>query len=232
MVIDTILFDLDDTLIAEMEWARSGWRVVAEHLAAEVDLDPAELELMMADAFRLEPRRVFDRITLQLHLPADRVARCVELYRATPRKLTILSDAEAALSFAQTRRTGIVTDGPLASQSAKVTGAGLDSRVEVVVYTDSLGPAAGKPSTAGFREALRRLGTLAASAVYVADNPAKDFLGPHRLGMRTIRVKREAGVYLDTKSAPGGEPQATVTSLVDLEEIVGTWESRPTIEHR
>jgi putative hydrolase of the HAD superfamily len=232
MVIDTILFDLDDTLIAEMEWARSGWRVVAEHLAAEVDRDAGELQLMMAGAFALDPRRVFDQIARQLHLRADCVARCVELYRVAPRKLTILPDADAALSFAQTRRTGIVTDGPLAGQSAKVAGAALDSRVEVVVYTDSLGPGAGKPSPAGFHEALRRLAMPAESAVYVADNPAKDFLGPHQLGMRTIRVKHEGGVYLDTPSAPGGEPQETVTSLVDLERIVGTWEGRPTIGHR
>jgi len=29
VVIETILFDLDDTLIAEMEWARGGWALVA-----------------------------------------------------------------------------------------------------------------------------------------------------------------------------------------------------------
>jgi len=42
-VIEKILFDLDDTLIAEMEWARGGWAVVARHLARSVGREQTEL---------------------------------------------------------------------------------------------------------------------------------------------------------------------------------------------
>ena len=113
------------------------------------------------------------------------------------------ADAETALAFAAARRTAIVTDGPERTQRTKVECAGLAGRVEEIVYTGALGPGAGKPSTTGFAVALRRLGMPARSALYVADNPRKDFVGPRRLGMRTLQVRRPGGVYAGETAPPG-----------------------------
>lgn len=229
MVIETILFDLDDTLIAEIEWARTGWHVVAEHLAASTGRDSAGLERLMASFFASDRRRVFDQLAGEIGLDDEAVAECITLYRSSPRTLTLLEDAAAALEFAAERhhRNGIVTDGPQLTQRTKVDGAGLRSRVEVIVYTDALGPGAGKPDPAGFREALRQLEMPAHSAVYVADNAAKDFAGPRLLGMRTVQVKRPGGVYDGAAAPPGGEPDVAVSSLHELAGVVAAWASSP-----
>jgi FMN phosphatase YigB (HAD superfamily) len=228
VVIETILFDLDDTLIAEIEWARTGWHVVAEHLAASIGVDSAELERLMASFFASDRRRVFDQLASEVGLDDGAVAQCISLYRSSPRTLTLLEDAAAALEFAAARhRTGIVTDGPQLTQRTKVDGAGLRSRVEVIVYTDALGPGAGKPNPAGFREALRQLNMPAPSAVYVADNAAKDFAGPRSLGMRTLQIKRPGGVYDGAAAPPGGEPDVAVSSLHELAGVVAAWAAGP-----
>ena len=224
MVIETVLFDLDDTLIEEREWARTGWEVVAAGLAEQTGREPEALVALMADAFAADPRTVFDSLGAVLGLGADRVADCIERYRATVRPLTVPSDAEAALAAVAGRRTGIVTDGLARTQRAKVAGAGLERRVEVVVYTDELGPGAGKPSPAGFQRALAALGTEPARAVYIADNPAKDFIGPRSLGMRSIRVRRKGGVYRALEPAPGAEPDRTIDNLDGLAAVLATWD--------
>jgi putative hydrolase of the HAD superfamily len=223
-VIETILFDLDDTLVAEMEWARGGWAVVARHLAPAVGRDDAEIEAMLAAAFDRDPRHVFDQLGAALRLGDDVVRDCVERYRTAPRPLTVLPDAAAALRFAAGRRTGIVTDGYRETQRVKVDCAGLGAAVEVIVYTDALGPGLGKPSPAGFSEALRLLGASASGAIYVADNAAKDFGGPRALGMRGVRVRRRDGVYRDVEPPPGGEPDALISSLDELPGLVSAWD--------
>ena len=62
MVIETILFDLDDTLIEELEWARGGWALVARALADRAGRPPAELERMMAGFFAADHGGVLDRL--------------------------------------------------------------------------------------------------------------------------------------------------------------------------
>ena len=224
MVIETILFDLDDTLIAEMDWARGGWALVAEHLAPGSGRERAELEQMMGGFFARDRRHVFDQLAGALGLDSAALDECIELYRHSPRPLALLPDAVAALRFAAGRRTGIVTDGDVVTQSTKVDCAGVAAHVEVIVYTGALGAGQGKPSPAGFREALRALKTGPAGASYVADNAAKDFVGPRHLGMRTVQITRPGGVYAGVPAPAGGEPDALVGSLEELASVVGGWE--------
>lgn len=227
MGIETLLFDLDDTLISEMQWARTGWQVVAAFLAARTARSSEELEALMARAFTRDRRHVFDQVASELCLDAETLQECIRLYRTAERPLTVLPDAEVALQFAAGLRSGIVTDGAYPTQRAKIIGAALSSRVEVVVYTDTLGTNAGKPSPTGFHEALAQLRMPPESAVYVADNPAKDFLGPKQLGMRTVQVRRSDGVYAGQTAAQGAEPDIVIPSLYGLPAVITGWQVPP-----
>ncbi len=59
----------------------------------------------------------------------------------------------------------------------------------------------------------RRLGVPAAACVYVADNPAKDFVAANALGWRTVLVKRPDALYADCPAPEGGRPQAVIDTL-------------------
>ncbi len=117
-------------------------------------------------------------------------------------------------------RLGIITDGPTVQQSAKVTALRLESRVHEIILTDELGRGFDKPHPRSFELMAERLGVEHDACVYVADNPAKDFVAPCALGWQTIRIVRPDGIYRDTPIADGGTPHHTIESLDALDALL------------
>jgi putative hydrolase of the HAD superfamily len=113
---------------------------------------------------------------------------------------------------------GLLSDGDPAVQGRKLDALGLWEAFDAIVVTGELGPDAGKPSPRGFEEVLRRLGDAPpGEAVYVSDNPAKDFVGARRAGMRSIRVRRPGGIYAALEpETPEHAPDAEVSGLDEL----------------
>jgi putative hydrolase of the HAD superfamily len=125
------------------------------------------------------------------------VSDLVKAYREHIPDISLAPDAETFL-----RRLAVpvfaLTDGPLASQRKKAHALGLDRWVAHVVFTAEHGPGFHKPSPAGFELIQSLNGDAPASHVYVADNPAKDFLGPRHLGWQTVRIRREGSLWEHT----------------------------------
>jgi putative hydrolase of the HAD superfamily len=88
--------------------------------------------------------------------------------------------------------------------------------VPCIVVSDDYGLDAWKPSAVPYRAALDQLGVEAANAVYVGDNPHKDFVGARALGMATVRVRRTIGDHARTVLDPDYEADVTVASLDEL----------------
>ncbi len=198
-----VVFDVDDTLYLERDYVRSGFRAVDAHLR-EHHGAAGFFERAWA-AFEQGVRgRTFDEVLPQLGLSPARelIAELVEVYRTHPPQIDLLPDARAALEAA--RRAGwavaVVTDGPLASQSAKVEALGLSRWAEPVVLTAALGEGFGKPHPRAFRLVEEGTGCREEQCVYLADNPGKDFAGPKRLGWRTVRVRRPGGLHAEEPS--------------------------------
>jgi len=57
------------------------------------------------------------------------------------------------------------------------------------------------------------LGVPPRACIYVADNPAKDFIAPNALGWGTVFIKRPGGIYADREAPRGGLPQAAISTL-------------------
>ena len=80
-----------------------------------------------------------------------------------------------------------------------------------------MGRDAWKPSPRPFYHLLEQLAVPAARAVYVADNPAKDFRGARSAGMATIRVRRADGLYRDLEPRSAADaPDFEIDSLEAL----------------
>ena len=58
-----------------------------------------------------------------------------------------------------------------------------------------------KPHRHGFELIQRRFALPPEAFVYVADNPAKDFVAPRALGWRTVQVVRPEGVHIEAVAA-------------------------------
>jgi putative hydrolase of the HAD superfamily len=192
-----VVFDIDDTLYLERDYVRSGLLAVD---AVAVERHGAKGFAARAwEAFECGVRgTIFDEALAQCGAsasPAD-IADLVTIYREHVPNILLLADAEACLAaLVRSFALAAVSDGPLASQRNKAAALGLERWCDPVVLTATLGGGRGKPHTAAFALVEQATGFRREQCVYVADNPAKDFQGPRRLGWRTVRVRRPLGLH-------------------------------------
>lgn len=83
-------------------------------------------------------------------------------------------------------RVGLLTDGPVRAQEAKLETLGWTDLFDSVVVTGSL--PAGKPDGRAFEAILSELGVAPGAAVYVGDNPDADVRGAKDAGMLAVQV--------------------------------------------
>ena len=214
MVIEVVVLDVDDTLYLERDYVRSGFAAVGRY--AEVCLGVEGVAELAWSEFEAGRRGdIFDRVLREVGVHPTRpiVASFVETYREHLPAITLLPDAAALLGavLAKGLRLAVITDGPVASQRAKVDALGLRDLASPIVVTGELGPHAGKPSPVAFEHVERAIAVAGSQLVYLADNPRKDFVAPATLGWRTVRVRRPEGLHEHLPS--GSDVDVELTSL-------------------
>jgi len=211
-----IVFDLDDTLYLERDYARSGFADLAEWLGDRRFAEAAWREFCSGDR-----SRVFDAAlpTIGRSPEPQLVAELVRRYRSHRPVITLAPDAARILDrWPASLPLALLSDGFGDSQRNKVAALGLESsRLDPLVFTDAWGREFWKPHCRGFEFVAAAWSLPASRLVYVADNPAKDFVAPNRLGWRTVQIARPEGVHSGNPAAPGGEPQSVIRSLDELE---------------
>lgn len=194
--LEAVLFDLDDTIYPERAFVDGGFRAVGRFLAPHVDRSAATIARRLRTLHDRDGRgRLFDTLLAELGRPGDQdlVLAALLAYRTHRPRLTPFTDVADTLDRlrAAGMATGLVSDGLAAVQARKLAALpGIARRLDVVVMTDELGPAHAKPSPVPFRVACRSLGVASERAVYVGNDPRKDFAGAREAGMATIRTGR------------------------------------------
>lgn len=216
-----LVFDIDDTLYLERDYVRSGFEAVG--LYAKYEYDIGGLSTTCWSLFQAGVRGdTFDRAlaVLEATPPPGLVSELIAIYRAHRPEIALLDDAAACLARWRDRAfLGIVTDGSAISQRAKIEALELDAFVDLIVVTTELGRAYAKPAPGAFALFETASGLRGRDCVYVADNPAKDFDGPHRLGWRTVRVRRHDGLH--AAEASRRDVDVEITSLAGLDAALG-----------
>jgi putative hydrolase of the HAD superfamily len=222
-----VVLDLDDTLYPEAAYVRSGFRAVAARAQETLGVSAAEAEAELVALFEEGVRGdTFDRWLAARGLGGDvAVGDLVAAYRGHPPDIQAFAAAEPLLRGLRAggSAVGLLSDGDPAVQRAKLDALGLRGAFDAIVVTGELGEGAGKPSPRGYEEVLRRLGDAPPDeAVYVSDNPAKDFVGARRAGMRSIRVRRPDGIY--ARLEPETPEHAADAEVPALDEVARTLE--------
>jgi putative hydrolase of the HAD superfamily len=218
--VDAIVLDIDDTLYLERDYVRSGFEAVGRYARRELRID--DFAERAWAAFEAGARgTIFDDVLCDCGARTDDVVitEMVARYRTHTPTIVLADDAGAALRrWHGTVALAAVTDGPLSSQQAKARALGLTDWTPLVVYTSDLGPGKGKPDPTAFRLVQEEIGVDGKRCVYVADNPTKDFAGPHSLGWRTVRVRRPLGLHAQVAS--GSDVDHEIESLDQLDEVL------------
>jgi len=167
--------------------------------------------------------RVFNALLAELGLSEELklVAAMIEVYRAHRPTIRLYDDAEEILKKLRPEyRLGLLTDGRSWTQGRKIDALGLRDRFDAILITSELGQGFCKPSPRPFEFISTCLQVVGSRSVYVADNPAKDFLAPNALGWMTVQIRRAGGVYSDQEPVPGGEPNQMIDTLDRLVGLI------------
>jgi putative hydrolase of the HAD superfamily len=186
------LFDLDDTLYPERSFVDSGFRAVGRFLAPRLGRSPATIARRLVVLHDRDGRgRLFDTLLADQGVDdPELVLAALLVYRIHRPRLRPFDGVIAGLDRLRGSgvRTGLVSDGLASVQHRKLAAMPeVARRLDVVVMTGELGDRHAKPAPTGFLVACRLLDVEPATAVYVANDPRKDFGGARRAGLRTIR---------------------------------------------
>ncbi len=207
-VIDAVVvFDLDDTLYLERDYVESGLRAVGDWATDQLGI--AGMGVGMLEHFGAGARgHLFDDALAGAGIeptPAL-IARMIQVYRQHRPRIQLAEDAARYLACPPPR-TGLalITDGYLDAQKRKIRALGLHaSGIEIAVCTDRWGRENWKPSCRAFEHVQAFFGLPAGAFVYVADNPAKDFHAPKRLGWHSVQISRSGRLHV--AASAGSEP--------------------------
>lgn len=217
-----LVFDLDDTLYPERQFALGGFAASARWAEATLGIEPGLADEMarLLDAGHLGT--LFPQV-LKSRVPghsAEHLAEFVAAYRDHAPELALFDDASWALQhYAAQGPLGLITDGAHEMQQRKVAALGISPRFREIVYTGALGGRQfHKPHPLSYEKIEAALGGCGTRLVYVGDNPSKDFVVPNARGWLSVMVQRpdHAGIHAGAVVADGGAPQVIIASLVEL----------------
>lgn len=215
-----IIFDLDDTLYHERDYVLSGFRAVAAWVAQRLGWEAAASYAQLAQLYASGVRGDTFNRWLAAHQISDpdMLTELVRVYREHEPELKPYPEVPSVLQQLRQRyKLGLVSDGYLAVQQRKMAALGLAACFDALIFSDQFGREAWKPSPLPFQQVLAALATPAAAAVYIGDNPRKDFLGARKAGMVSIRIVRKGGEYTHLiPTSPQHEPDATIHNLREL----------------
>ena len=232
--IDTVLFDLDDTLHDDTTAYRTAARAVADAIAAERGVDSGAL----AAAYEAEAMRFWAALTSE-HLahsiegerermwlaalravgiddPALARTAAEGYVRARSGVLTLAPGSLEVLNVLRARgcKLGLVTNGFAATHHDKIDRLGLRERMDAFFLADEVGMV--KPDPELFRHACRVLGSEPARSAMVGDRYARDVVGAHEAGLFTVLLD----VHAIPIPAGGPLPDAVVHSIAEVLEVL------------
>jgi len=225
--IEVVVFDLDDTLYLERDYAFSGFAAAGAHVAESCGVDgfADHCGRLLTQGVRGD---IFDRALAAcgIKVRPELLAALISAYRTHRPRLVLAPDAEEVLARL-TAPVALITDGPELVQRGKVAALGLEQRLGLCLPTAMLGPGMSKPHPAAFEQVQRWSGRAPAVHVYVADNAAKDFVAPRRLGWLTVQVLRPERIHPCHPPGPDHAAHHVIESLSELPMLLPELFSAP-----
>lgn len=220
-MIRAVVFDLDDTLYLERDFALSGYAACEQWMRRQGM--PAGLAALAASEFEAARYdRIFDRVLPALGIePRQEIIQAlIREYRSHEPAISLTPDAAAVLpKLAARYHLALLSDGPAVTQRRKVEALGVAQWLDPIVLTDDHGREAWKPNVRCFRIIEEATGLAGDELAYVADNPAKDFAGPMKLGWHRIRIRRPEAIHRDVPTRAGDEVTVEIRSLDELNRL-------------
>ena len=226
MRLEAVFFDVDYTLYDMAQYVRGALSNVAQDVAGSCSGDWETLFASLWGKWRevgSEYGHLFDDWLRSHGLFAEsRLRACIDVYHAHQPALSLYPGVDELLVDLRSRyRVGVITDGNLQRQRAKVDALDLEGKVDLIVYSAAL--SSSKPDAGIFRHGLRLAGVAAERSVYVGDHPIRDIAGARRADMLSVRVL--TGEFSHLPDDPELRPTYRVDELWHLPQVLAELET-------
>lgn len=216
-MIKSVIFDLDDTLYNEKDFVAGAFAEVCKYLSKKYSLNYYKL---LDDCIEILDKKgrgkIFNILCKNYNLD-ESIENLIEIYRNSKPKLNLYEDSYYILDKLLGKyKLGIITDGISKVQWNKIEMLGICDYFDKIIVTDDLGKKFWKPNKFTYLEILKNFKCLPKEAIYIGDNPYKDFIGAKKLGINTIRIIRGHGDYVKIKLDKSFEANYTINSLKEV----------------
>ena len=228
MPIRALLFDLDDTLYDEKQFVKSGFIKVAEFVENKFKIDKDFFYKILIDIFNEGKRgNIFNIALERINIIYDENIICsmVKIYREHNPKIRLDKDVKSLLrKFKGSYSLGIITDGYFEVQKKKVQALKLEELFDSIIYMDKYGKEYWKPNVLGYKLALEEFRMLPEEAIYVGDNPYKDFIGAKKIGIPTVRILQPGREYYKVRLDKEYEADYEIRELQKIIDVLKVFE--------
>ena len=229
MSIRALLFDLDDTLYDEKQFVKSGFAKVAEFIEEKFSINKKDFYKILIDIYNYGSRgNIFNLALKRENIIFDEELIClmVKVYRGHNPKIKLNKDIELLLiKIREIYSLGIITDSYFEVQKKKVQALKLEELFDSIIYTDQYGREYWKPNALGYKLALKELDDiLPEEAVYIGDNPYKDFIGAKKMGILTVRFLQPGREYSKVRLSKEYEADYEVEKLSKIMNLLKVFE--------
>ena len=189
-----VVFDLDDTLYSEKEYVKSGFRAVSKFLDGRFE------EKLWA--YFEEGKPAIDELLKELGRESEK-EDILNVYRSHKPDIQLYPGVKEMINKLRKEniKIGIITDGRSEVQRNKLKALNLITLIDDIIITDELGGIQfRKPCDIAFRIIATRWKLPFHQIVYIGDNPNKDLQAPRQLGMKSILLENNDGLYISSKN--------------------------------
>lgn len=198
-MIKLVIFDLDDTLISEAEYVKSGYKVVSKYLEDKFILNSSDVFNKLWSYFQNKEKNTFNKLLEECNISytQEDILSLVNVYRNHKPNIDFFDDVEPFLYELKEKNihTGIISDGYYNGQKAKLEALNAYNKFDYIILTDELGKEFWKPNPKAFEMMMEKFNVKPEEVIYIGDNPKKDFAIKKIMPITTVRMKRNNSIY-------------------------------------
>jgi putative hydrolase of the HAD superfamily len=219
-----VIFDLDDTLILEKDYVKSGFNAVALEISKKFK-KPYDLIIeLLNKLFEENSKNVFNRLleNLEISFSEKEIQDLVAIYRNHEPNIKLCEEAEIILDYLFNKgyKMGIITDGYKEVQKKKIKALNINRYFDHIIITDELGKEYWKPSEVPYKIMQKKFNVKFEDMIYIGDNPKKDFITANKLGISTIHLKKDNRIYSKVLVSDEYVAQKEINSLLEIIELL------------
>ncbi|WP_340202448.1 HAD-IA family hydrolase [Ascidiimonas sp. W6] len=217
--LQTVVFDLDDTLYKELEYLQSAYKEIAIFLESKIGVSHLEILQEMLDWYQ-NGENAFKLVLEKYETAYLETDLLLKMYRNHVPSIKLSNEGKHVLNSLKELgiSMGIMTDGRSIQQRNKIKVLELENYTKDILISEEFGSE--KPDERNYQHFMKKYPT--ANYFYIGDNTKKDFVTANKLGWTTIcLLDNGSNVHQQNFTLPKAYlPKHKIHSLTEILDLL------------